>query len=482
MIWLQTIAQVSVEHIVNALPEGMLVTVFAWALLRLIRRQNSGTRFAVWFLALITIAVLPLLAAIGRWKALTLPGLSSGHLRPAITLPIHWAIVVFVAWAAGVTIAMLRLIAGIWRLHQLRQSCIPIETADLDPVVRNTVRATVDAITARNSANAVTVATSESVRVPAALGFWKRTIVLPAWTLRELPANELNLILLHEFAHLQRGDDWTNLIQKIVGAIFFFNPAVWWIEKQLSMEREMACDDAVLAETANPHGYATCLVSLLEKSLAHRRSEARWSLAQAAVHRACEASLRLAQILDRNRPVATRIWKPAMGLITGFAIVCMMALTFTSQFVAFDHGVVDNSNPVYSSASSRSSLQSSWRGPAVIPAAFRTDEAPSVGGRVTKTHMRPAIIHARTTAVRSQLADFHAEDQSNTHAARVIQTSAVIRANDQNIAPQFRTLVFIEATQYGHANLPVWSIQVWQVTFVSAPRESMARVPVANSI
>jgi len=65
--------------------------------------------------------------------------------------------------------------------------------------------------------------------------------------------------LLHEFAHLGRWDDWTNLAQKLVRTIFFFHPAVWWIEKRLSLEREMACDDVVLAETQNPRAYAECL-------------------------------------------------------------------------------------------------------------------------------------------------------------------------------------------------------------------------------
>ncbi len=293
-VLVQTAAQISVERILNALPEGFLIAIFAWVLLRVLRRQNSGTRFAVWFLALLTVAVLPVLGGIGEGRAV-MSGISSGissgmlsgmaaanswgSLRPAITIPGRWALFVFFAWALGACVAMMRLVAGLWRLRRLRRSCTPIVVADLDPAVRKTV----DAIGASGSvgsgsiskaiSNSITIATSEYVRVPAAIGFWKRTIVLPAWALRELPAQDLNVILLHEFAHLRRWDDWTNLIQKIVRALFFFHPAVWWIEKRISVEREMACDDAVLAETANPHGYAACLVSLLEKSLAHRLAQ-----------------------------------------------------------------------------------------------------------------------------------------------------------------------------------------------------------------
>jgi len=57
MNWLlvQRAAQIPVERILNALPEGILVALFVWALLRILGRQNSGTRFAVWFLTLLTV-------------------------------------------------------------------------------------------------------------------------------------------------------------------------------------------------------------------------------------------------------------------------------------------------------------------------------------------------------------------------------------------------------------------------------------------
>ncbi len=486
MSWLpvQIQAQISIERILNALPEGFLVALFAWVLLRVLRRQNSGTRFAVWFLALLTVAALPVLGAFGEGRALMAAGMSSGmpwgSARPAITIPGRWALFVFFAWAVGACAAMVRLAAGLWRLRQLLQSCTVIVAADLDPVVRRTV----DAIGASRSvaSRSITIATSESVRVPAAIGFWKRTIVLPAWALRELPPNDLNVILLHEFAHLRRWDDWTNLIQKIVRALFFFHPAVWWIENRLSVEREMACDDAVLAETANPHGYATCLVSLLEKSLAHRLAHRRWSMAQAAVHRAREASLRLARILDANRPVATRVWKPALGMVGVFSMVCLAVLPHVPQFVAFDRGMLaGNSDHGYSAAMSQPSLQSSFRAsvqtPAVIPAALRTGESSSEGtsARVVHAHVRAhdvagqQLVPARVVAAQLNAAP---------PRERVVEASA---SADQEIGPQLRTLVFIEATQYRTSDSSVWSVQVWRVLLVSPVRDRLAGVRVANS-
>ena len=138
---LQRVAQISIERILNALPEGILIAVFAWGLLRVLRRQNSGTRFAVWFLALLTVAVLPLLGGLGEGKAPLARGMAWGHLHPAITIPGTWALFVFVVWALGASVAMARLAVGLWHLRRLRRSCTPIVAADLDPAVRKTVEA-----------------------------------------------------------------------------------------------------------------------------------------------------------------------------------------------------------------------------------------------------------------------------------------------------------------------------------------------------
>ena len=465
----QDVAQVAMERILNALPEGFLVAFFAWALLRVLPRQNSGTRFAVWFLALLTVAALPVLGSFGEGRILLVAGMSSlkssgsswGSMRPAITIPARWGLFAFLGWALGAGAAMLPLVAGLCRLRQLRRSCAEIDPADLDPLVRRTV----DAI---GRSGRVTVTTSECVRVPAAIGFFKRTIVLPAWVLRELPPSDLNVILLHEFAHLRRRDDWTNLIQKIVRALFFFHPAVWWIENRLSMEREMACDDAVLAETANPRGYATCLVSLLEKSLAHRlahrMSHPRWSMAQAAVHRAREAALRLARILDTNRPVATRVWKPALAMVGAFSVICLLALPHAPQVVAFDRGTLaGNSFPAHSAAVSQPVSAGGPGTPARLDAQYARRRTP-----------RPKPVAGR------QLAHAQAEDarwNAPSPRARVLEASV---SADQQAVPQVRTLVLIEATRYTTSDSSVWNVQVWRVILVSPVREQWAGVPVAN--
>jgi hypothetical protein len=487
----QTLAQISVEPIFNALPEGLLIAFFAWALLRVLRRQNSGTRFAVWFLALLMVAVLPLLGSLGREGKVLAPGMAWGHLHPAITIPGRWALFAFIAWALGASIAMARLIMGLWHLRQLRRSCTAIAASELDPL-DPLLRRTIQALGAATSAQskAVTIATSEQVRVPAAIGFWKRTIVLPAWAFRELPPADLNVILLHEYAHLRRGDDWTNLVQKIVRAIFFFHPAVWWIESRLSVEREMACDDAVLAETSNPRGYASCLVSLLEKSMARRLeqehlAQKRWSMAQAVVDRAREASLRLARILDANRPVATRVWKPALGVVGAFSMLCLALLSQAPQFIAFDRGTHANSDHAYTASITQLASNTG--------AMVGSPVKPGVNARISSTlphavahHLAPArAVGARWSGNGPGNVNWNRredEDHNSHMTALPMQITPVAANADRELEPQLQTLVFIEATQYMTYGSPVWSVQVWQVTFVSTVHKRLVSVPVANSI
>jgi beta-lactamase regulating signal transducer with metallopeptidase domain len=324
---LHAVAQFSAERMLNCIIEGVAIALFAWLLLRVIGwrdsgrrnsgRQNSGTRFAVWFVALIAIGALPFVGAFA-------PGGATTAVRPAFTIATSWATYLFAIWAVIATLGLLRVGVGLWQVRRVRANCVEIATASLDPLLR-------EALKDFHSSRSVKICVSDSLQVPTAIGFIKPVVALPAWALGELSPTELNAILLHELAHLRRLDDWTNLAQKLVRAIFFFHPAVWWIESKLSLEREMACDDAVLAETANPRAYAECLVTLAEKSLMRRGL----AMAQAAVSRVRQTSRRVAQILDTKRPGATRIWKPALGMVAAFAMICVGLLSRSPELVSF---------------------------------------------------------------------------------------------------------------------------------------------------
>ena len=318
---LELLAQISAERILNCAAEGVVIALLAGLLLRVMGSRNSGTRFAVWFAALLGIAALPLL---GHWAA----GGAELAKRAEFNMPASWALYIFAAWLLLAVAGLFRVGLGFWHIHRLRKACVPVETATLDPVLQNT-------LAQFSPHQAVKLCISDHMQVPTAIGFAKPLVVIPSWIMRELSTSELNTILLHELAHLRRKDDWTNLIQKILGALLFFHPAVWWIEKKLALEREMACDDLVLAQSTSPRAYAECLVSLAEKSFLRRGL----ALAQAAVDRVRNVSLRVTRILDVNRPQATRVWGPAPILVGGVSLACLMALSYSpARLVSFGNG------------------------------------------------------------------------------------------------------------------------------------------------
>ena len=511
-------AQTAIERTVHSFPAGLLIALFAWAVLHVLPKQNSRTRFAVWFVALFAVVGLPCMGGSlyesphpNVAKSATLEwgthGLSSHGLNSlnfissrvsGIHLPAHWAGYLFLAWLAIATLAMVRLAAGLWKLRVLRRSCTPVNAAELDPALAGTIAATMCELNAAGSftSRRVTLATSERVRVPAALGLWSPMIVLPAWALAELPAGELSIILRHEFAHLRRWDDWTNLVQKIVRAVFFFHPAVWWIESRLSVEREMACDDIVVAETDNPMGYANCLVSLLERSLAQRG----WTMAQAIVHRAREASERVAQILDKNRPVARGISKPALGLVGTFAALCVVMLPATPQFVAFDRGTGPAEHQ-YSAGLVR---------PARIPVSLKSSEpaavGPNSGAMKTARPVSSTQNLASSSAVLSEKVDSQKLEREDVAESTFASTAdSIAQANvpsevnavaDRNPQPAMQRLLFVREAQFVTAEVPVteltivtlprgplvmWSVQMVRVTLV-APVWRELRLPSAKKI
>jgi beta-lactamase regulating signal transducer with metallopeptidase domain len=316
---MMALAQFAVERVLNSLPEGLLIAFCAWLLLRVMGRQNSGTRFAVWLVALAGVVALPFLSGVGVVRNLPAP---IPQVHAEVTIRAFWATAFFVLWMAIAAIALARVIAGVWQVRQIRRTCTEISATDLDPALLELMSET---------NRPVRLLTSEKARVPAALGFRNPAIVLPAWTLRELSPAELKPILIHELAHLRRNDDWTNLVQKAARAILFFHPAIWWIDARLSMEREMACDDAVLAATGNPRAYASCLIDLLEKGCARRE----WTMAQAAVARARDASVRIARILRVGTAATTRVGRATLGVAAALSLACAGVALCSPQLVQF---------------------------------------------------------------------------------------------------------------------------------------------------
>jgi beta-lactamase regulating signal transducer with metallopeptidase domain len=103
---------------------------------------------------------------------------------------------------------------------------------------------------------------SNSIQVPATIGFIKPAILIPLASINNLSADQLEAIILHEFSHIKRNDYLINLWMSFIETVLFFNPFIACFIKVIKQERENCCDDLVLEYRYDPHSYASALLNL----------------------------------------------------------------------------------------------------------------------------------------------------------------------------------------------------------------------------
>lgn len=103
---------------------------------------------------------------------------------------------------------------------------------------------------------------SSRVDSPVVMGLWKPVVLVPLAMLTSTPASHVELILLHELAHVRRRDYAVNLLRGLVESLFFYHPAVWWMSSIIAEEREHCCDDLAVEVSQRPREYAEALFGL----------------------------------------------------------------------------------------------------------------------------------------------------------------------------------------------------------------------------
>jgi hypothetical protein len=164
---------------------------------------------------------------------------------------------------------------------------------------------------------------SRHVHSACALGLWRPVIVVSHDLLETLDDEDLDLVVMHEHAHLARYDDWTRLAQAVIEALVGLHPAIALIGRHIDIEREAACDDRVIAETGAARRYAACLATVGAASLGRRVHDGPTLLPGMARSRGTLLQ-RVGRLLDPRRGHGVRSG-PATGLVTAAAL--LLAIT-----------------------------------------------------------------------------------------------------------------------------------------------------------
>ena len=102
------------------------------------------------------------------------------------------------------------------------------------------------------------------VASPLVAGCRRPRLLVPRGLSTRLAPAELDAVLLHELAHIRRGDLRWNLLQRIVLALLWFHPVAWWLQAGVARERERCCDALAVRHGASPAALARALVKLAE--------------------------------------------------------------------------------------------------------------------------------------------------------------------------------------------------------------------------
>lgn len=347
--------------------QGLVVALAVWLLLKACRRANAATRHAVWFAALLLIALLPALLMLAPMRTEITQRLRSlAHdsvpvalvggptlerspttmivtepatlvsiddtpqveiersLAEAPYAPARLEVVAQGAVSVGVVaglslLAFARLIVLARQLLLLRR--LKREGVRADPLLHGIFK---NAAALMNCGRQPQLLISEETAAPMVVGYLRPAVLLPSSVMESATRAQLEQIFRHELAHIARNDDWANLVQQVIAAVFFFHPAVWIASRRLTTEREIACDDHALAGLPSPRDYA-----LLLTEFASRMKGRDYPAAPAAWNRNSQLKERIAMILDKKRNASPRVSRAGVGAMTlatlGLALAALIA-------------------------------------------------------------------------------------------------------------------------------------------------------------
>src|SRR5688500_18664854 len=148
-------------------------------------------------------------------------------------------------------------------------------------------------------------------------GLLRPVILLPP-DAKNWPPNELNAAIIHELAHVARFDWATQCLSRLIAAVYWFHPLVWMLRRQLILEAERACDDAVL-RSSEATEYADQLV-LLAKRLSTGNQPA------LAMANRADLAARVGAVLDR-RQARGRAGAAAIAIVSAIAMAILLAIS-----------------------------------------------------------------------------------------------------------------------------------------------------------
>jgi HEAT repeat protein/beta-lactamase regulating signal transducer with metallopeptidase domain len=261
--------------------QGMLVAILLSAVISLLDRRRAEMRYLAACAAMLLMLVLPvattaIITASDSGEPARVSESSANKLttatpravdRPStaqtsigLREQIAWRLATWLpwlmsGWMVGVLILSLRLFGGCVAVRRLRRRGARAISGQWQQTLRH--------LCARfRVTRPVRLIESTIVQVPTAIGWLRPVILMPASAVVSLTVRQLEALLAHELAHIRRHDYLINLFQRIIETMLFYHPAVWWVSRQVRIEREHCCDDMAVAVCGDALVYARALAEI----------------------------------------------------------------------------------------------------------------------------------------------------------------------------------------------------------------------------
>ena len=161
------------------------------------------------------------------------------------------------AYAAVAGLLGIRLLVGLATVARLRRSARPVDdpswTADLE---RWRARLGIG--------RSVALGATDRVGVPVVVGWLRPAVLLPKGLVADASASTRDAVLLHELAHVRRGDYGWNLLARVAGLLYWPHPLTWPMGLAIRTAREQACDDLCVHHVGGAGPYRSALLTVAE--------------------------------------------------------------------------------------------------------------------------------------------------------------------------------------------------------------------------
>jgi beta-lactamase regulating signal transducer with metallopeptidase domain len=245
-----------VHEVLNWVWQGCAIAGATAVTLRLLKRSRARDRYALSWIALVSVLVLPLFS--DAWVAPTdaLPAADRAA-APLLAMPEAWWTslrIVILLWTLWICAHVIRLATALVRVRRVLRGSAPFPSTTESRLIHWR--------RAKQHGRQARMVLGEGVRSAAVLGCGRPVIAVAPALIERLSLDELDRVVIHEWAHVQRRDDLLNVVHALTRTVAGWHPAVWWLSRQLQIEREAACDEIAVAITGSSKGYASSLAAL----------------------------------------------------------------------------------------------------------------------------------------------------------------------------------------------------------------------------